>query len=284
MTFSSLAAALGPVCADVFDARAEAADIVSALTGFSEASILARGRVPLPPEIAEEAERILKRRLAREPLAYILGRRDFYGVTIKAREGVLIPRQETEYLADALVRVLPQGGRFADVCCGSGAIACAVLAARPDATAAAFDVSPDALALTRENAAALGVTDRLEVAAADIRDADALGAYTEGFDAAACNPPYIRTAELESLQPEVRREPALALDGGTDGLDLVRCAFLRLMSIVKPGGFAVVETGADTAGGALSYAAALGGRTGRFAASLHPDFSGVLRYIELRFG
>ena len=162
------------------------------------------------------------RRGKREPMAYILGEREFWSLTFKTAPGVLVPRPDTETLVEAALQLVPAEGRcfVADVGTGTGAIACAVASERPEARVYATDVSREALALAKENVAALGLADRVAVLGGELLSPIPT---SRPIDVVLSNPPYIATAELDGLMPEVATwEPLLALDGGPDGLDVYR--------------------------------------------------------------
>lgn len=234
------------------EARADAQHLVAQALGCTRMQIFLRF-----DQLVDDAARallrdLIRRRLAREPVAYIAGRRGFHalGLELLVDRRVLIPRPETEHLVDWLLEQLapaPAPLHVLDVGTGSGAIALAVKHARPDLQVIACDLSPDALEVARANASALGLD--LEFVRSDL-----LGAVPippGGFAAIAANLPYITTADVADLGPEVRDyEPHLALDGGPDGLDLVR----RLISscaapgVLAPGGRLYLEIGQGQAG------------------------------------
>lgn len=185
---------------------------------------------------------LAQRRLAGEPLQYLLGSWSFFGLPFAVRPGVLIPRSDTEPLVEQGLLKL-QGRKnpaVLDLCCGSGCIGIAVAHARSDAQVICADLSDDALALTRENAEKNGVAQRVAVLRAD-----ALGplCFAEPFDLILCNPPYLTPAEMEQLSPEVRREPAEALLGGSDGLVFYRAICPAAFTQLKPGGWLLFEVG-----------------------------------------
>lgn len=191
-------------------------------------------------------EAAVSRREDREPLQYILGEWAFYRQTYRVSPACLIPRQDTEILVEQAVKLLPEGAFFADLCTGSGCIAISTLAERRDTRALAVELSEDALAIAKENAALNGVEDRIQWERADVlRLTDAFFASYPPLDAILSNPPYIRTAVLGDLQDEVRHEPTMALDGGEDGLVFYR-ALLRLSkTCLKPEGICLFEIGFD---------------------------------------
>ena len=192
---------------------------------------------------------LIERRCAGEPTQYLTGVREFYNRPFKVDPRVLIPRPETELLVEAALHALPKDGpgRALDVCTGSGCIAISLAAERPQSTVVATDISPDACALARENATALGVADRVQVLEGSL--------YTplppeERFDVVVSNPPYVSTGELAGLSPEVKREPRLALDGGPDGLAVIRHVIEGALGVLKPGGLLAFEIG-ETQGAAV---------------------------------
>lgn len=174
------------------------------------------------PELDEYRE-LVRRRCRHEPVAYILGRREFYGLALKTTPAALIPRPETEHLVDEALRLARElwPGRelaLADLGCGSGAIALALAKNLPSAEIAAVDLSPEALALARENAAALGLAERVTFVPGDLL-APLAG---RRFHLICANLPYIPTPEMAGLMPDVGlHEPHLALDGGPRGLSLI---------------------------------------------------------------
>jgi len=169
------------------------------------------------PELAT-FRALVKRRAEGEPTAWILGRREFSGRPFKTDARALVPRPETEALVEVALATLPDGGALLDLCTGTGCVAISVALGRPGARVVATDLSPDALALAAENAAALGA------GAVELRAGDLWAAVPDGarFEVITSNPPYVPSGELAGLSREVQREPALALDGGPDGLAVLR--------------------------------------------------------------
>ena len=179
---------------------------------------------------------LVRRRAAGEPTAWLTGRRAFLGHAFRVGPQVLVPRPETELLVEAAIARLPPGGALLDLCTGSGCIAISVALARPDARVVATEISPEALAVARENAEALGA--RVELLEGDL---DAPVAAGERFDVIVSNPPYVPSGEIPGLAREVRREPRLALDGGVDGLDVLRRIVSRAPSRLRPDGLLFME-------------------------------------------
>jgi release factor glutamine methyltransferase len=199
---------------------------------------------PLSKEELSTYRGLIERRLSGEPTQYLTGSREFYGRTFKVDPRVLIPRPETELLVEAILRDVPKDAptRLLDLCVGSGAVAATLAAERPQASVWATDLSSDAATLARDNAESLGVGARVTV-----REGDLFSPLPPGsrFDAIASNPPYIRSGDIASLQTEVQREPRMALDGGADGLDLIRRIAREGQSWLKPGGRLAMEIGEE---------------------------------------
>ncbi len=182
----------------------------------------------------------LKRRTRHEPLQYIIGRWEFFRERYFVSPDCLIPRPDTEILVEYLVKRLPRGARFLDLCTGSGCIAVSTAKNRPDTVGAAADVSEKALALAKKNAEANGVS--LTFYTLDVKSPSPLDTV---YDCICANPPYIRTAVVDTLSPEVAHEPRIALDGGADGLDFYRAILSNFAKNLAAGGCFVFEFGYD---------------------------------------
>lgn len=197
----------------------------------------------LSPEEHERLEALLQRRVQGEPVQYLLHSACFMGLNFYVDSRVLIPRQDTETLAEAVIVALRQREkpRMLDLCAGSGAIGLSVKTLVPDADVTLTDCSRDALEVVRENARRLGVD-------VEIRHGDLFRAvWHQKFDLIASNPPYIPTGDLPLLQREVQREPQLALDGGDDGLEFYRRIAADAPEHLNPGGSIYLEVGAGQA-------------------------------------
>jgi release factor glutamine methyltransferase len=188
---------------------------------------------------------LIKRRGQREPLQHITGSTSFCGFEMAVNRHVLIPRPETEQLAELgwqfLSTINHQPSTCLDFCTGSGCLAIAIAAKCPSAKIVATDISAEALVLAKENAARNNVAEKIEFLQGDGFAALAAGAQ---FDLIVSNPPYIPSAEIETLEPEVRDfDPRLALDGGADGLNFYRLLAAEAKSLLKPAGKIMVEFG-----------------------------------------
>lgn len=186
----------------------------------------------------------LNRRARREPVSHIIGRKGFWKILLQVNKHVLTPRPETEVIVDEVLKAFPEAMSFnmLDLGVGSGTILLAVLAERPAAKGLGVDVSEEALAVARENAANLDLAGRVALLRGDWTN----GLGDESFDLVVSNPPYIATHVIDTLEPEVRdHEPRLALDGGPDGLDAYRFLAGEILRVLKPGAMFAVEIGYD---------------------------------------
>ena len=224
----------------IADASLEAEVLLRAALGVDRTAFLASLRQPVPKDRLQTAEGLLARRLDGEPLAYIVGVREFYGLDFAVDPSVLVPRQETEHLVDAVIDYSRSRGdpplEVADVGTGSGAIAVAAAHRLPAATVYATDLSPRALRVADANRRRHGVGDRVR-----LREGDLLDPLPGPVDVIASNPPYIPTGDLPSLPPDVRREPVEALDGGPDGMSVIRRLIRGAPARLRPGGRLLVE-------------------------------------------
>jgi release factor glutamine methyltransferase len=204
---------------------------------------------PLSKEELATFRALIERRMAGEPTQYLTGVKEFYNRPFKVDARVLIPRPETELLVEAALHALPKDApsRALDLCTGSGCIAISLAAERPQASVLATDLSPDACALARENAEALGVSARVTISQGDLF---APVPEDARFQLIVSNPPYIASREIPGLSVEVRREPHLALDGGQDGLTVIRRVIEGARRYLVPGGLLALET-AETQGNAV---------------------------------
>lgn len=243
MSYSYMTLTRALASAGIEEAPSEAALLLNHFAGVSRVSLLADRDRPYDVPALEDA---VRRRLEREPLQYILGTWEFFGLPFTVSPHCLVPRADTECLVEEAIRRLPAGGRFADLCTGSGCIAVATLAHRPDLRGIALELFPDTLALAVKNAADNGVGERFTPLQADLLagGVEALREFTP-LDGILSNPPYIPTPVIEGLSPEVKREPRAALDGGEDGLVFYRAILEQYAPLVRPGGMILLEIGYD---------------------------------------
>ena len=241
--------------AGIGDARIEADLVWMSALEIDRAELYARLADAPDPDQAQAAESLVQRRLRHEPAAYLMGRREFYGIELTVAPGVLIPRPDTETLVDEALRLAGQrwSGRpiVADIGTGSGAIAIALATHLPEAHIYAVDISERARQIASLNAERNCLQDRIEVLAGDLLDP-----LPEAVDLIAANLPYVMSAEIPTLDPEVRLfEPREALDGGDDGLDLVRRLLRNAGAKLRDRGVVLLELDPRQIERATSFAA-----------------------------
>ena len=218
--------------------------LLEAATGATRADILADPHRIIPLEQREIFATYIERRLTREPVARIIGRKGFWKLLLALDPHVLVPRPETECIVDMILKSTTQYQPLvmADLGVGSGAILLSVLAERPAARGIGTDISHEALSVARDNAANLGLGGQCSF----LRTSWGQGLDNEQFDIIASNPPYIPSHVIDELEPEVRvHDPRLALDGGPSGLDAYEQLGPETMRLLKPGGTVYLEIGYD---------------------------------------
>jgi release factor glutamine methyltransferase len=255
-------------------ARLDAELLMAEVVGVSRSELLLRHTGDPVPDLFNA---LVNRRLAHEPVAQILGRKEFYGREFRVCRDVLTPRADSETTAAAALEAAPPDARILDCGTGSGALLLTLLAERPGATGIGIDRSPAALAVARDNAERLGLADRAELHLLDWREPrwrESLGL----FDLVVANPPYVESAA--ELAPSVRDyEPAGALYAGPDGLDDYRVLVPQLPALLQPAGLAVLEIGATQADAVGRIA-----RSAGFRSELRRDLGGRARALILRLG
>jgi release factor glutamine methyltransferase len=262
--------------AGIDDPTFEAGVLISHFCGISAAAL------PLMrEENFENAElsAAVERRCGRYPLQYIIGTWDFCTEVYRVSPDCLIPRPETELLVEMAASMIPDGERFLDLCTGSGCIAVSTLSRLKKSRAVAVDFYDGALAMARENAALNGVCDRIDIVKCDLLS-DGAGEAVCGdgeFFALLSNPPYVKSADMVGLEPELYAEPDTALDGGEDGLIFYRAILREFTPRIKDGGFMLFEAGYDTA----RDVAVIGEDYG-FNCRVIADLSGLDRMILMR--
>jgi release factor glutamine methyltransferase len=219
-------------------ARLDAELLLAHVLGKDRVGLYTHFDQPLAADELTGYRELIKRRLSGEPVAYLVGKKEFRSMELAVDARVLVPRPETEHVVEVVLELLEgrEAPRVVDVGTGSGAIALAVQKARPDAQVLATDRSPDAAAVARANAEKLELT-------VEIREGSLLEPVrADGpFDVVASNPPYIPSAQVPSLPAEVLKEPMLALDGGPDGLTVIRPLLQQTKELLKEGGAVVLE-------------------------------------------
>jgi release factor glutamine methyltransferase len=210
--------------------------------GLSRVQLITQSERVVTDAEAQALSALLQRRLDGEPIAYITGEREFYGLSLHVTPDVLIPRPETELLVELALQRLPQQGRVLDLGTGSGAIAVALAHARPDAAVSALDMSAAALAVARRNAARHRVSVRLVQS-----DWYAALAAEQRFDVIVANPPYIAAGDAHLAQGDLRFEPADALTDHADGLSALRSIIAGAARHLDRGGWLLLEHGYDQA-------------------------------------
>lgn len=260
--------------AGIENAAYDAAEIFCRLGGVSRASLRFEKDRDVDDDRLTEA---VRRRCEREPLQYILGEWDFFGLTFEMNENCLCPRPDTEVLVEQTLLRLPRGARMLELCTGSGCIPISVCHSREDVSAISTDIFPETLALAERNAVRNGVVDRISFRLSDVFSPEGLDA--DGlFDAIVSNPPYIPSDDIGGLSPEVAHEPHAALDGGRDGLDFYREILGHYKRFLKRDGFIALEIGFDQ-GEALRRLASENGLT----ATVIKDLCGNDRCVVCRF-
>jgi len=266
--------------AGVPEARVDAEWLLAGLLGLGRARLQMDLARAVSAAVAERYADAVRRRSRREPLQRILGWEEFRGLRLRLTDAVLVPRPETESLVEWAFELLPPPSDrrllAIDLGTGSGCIACALAAERSDLDVLALDVCPAAAAVARQNARALGLAARISVAVTDLLH----GVGGLGADLIVSNPPYLPTGLVPELLPEVRsHEPSLALDGGVDGLALIRRMAVQARRVLRPSGVLVFETAGDV----QASAAATLLRAEDFAeVQARADLAGVTRFIAGR--
>ncbi len=262
---------------DPGEAAIDAEVLARHVLGWDRAGLLIHFREPAPPGLDPFFPQLVARRIAREPVAYIVGQREFWGRAFEVTPAVLVPRPETEIIVEEVLDEARSGagvGSIVDVGTGSGCLAVTLALECPDSRVWATDVSLDALAVAKRNARRHGVEERVAFVRCDV---------LEGIDARAdvivSNPPYIPSGDASRLQPEVvQYEPPAALFAGADGLAVIRRLLAAAAGRLAPDGRLVVEFGFEQEADVRELARAAGWRVAR----IRPDLQGIPRTAVLR--
>lgn len=226
------------------DVRRDAETLLMHILGRARAYLYAHPELELACHELTRYHEALARRTVGEPLQYITGHQEFWGLDLQVTPAVLIPRPETEHAVETALELLRgiETPRIVDVGTGSGCIALAIASELPQAGVDAVDISPEALEIARSNAASLGFADRVHFAQSDLLEVFLQA--RPGFDLVIANPPYVGKNEADKLQIEVRQhEPHAALFGGEEGLDIYRRLIPQARQVLKPEGWLVMEIG-----------------------------------------
>lgn len=247
--------------------------------GLAHGSLMSESSRGLSTTEADAIDRIAARRLAREPVARIVGRKEFWSLDLRVTPDTLVPRPETETVVEAALALIDAANartqvvRVADLGTGTGALLLAILSELPRARGIGTDVSRDALAVARDNAARLGFAARADFVACDFGSA-----LRGGFDLVVSNPPYVRSGDIGALAPEAASEPRLALDGGADGLACYRAIATDARRLLRSDGHLVVELGF----GQEDLVTALLKAQGLTTSPARPDMAGIARVLAAR--
>jgi release factor glutamine methyltransferase len=229
-------------------ARLDAELLLGEALGFDRIKLIVEAERPLADDELSRYRALIKRRRVGEPMAYILGRREFFALPFVVDRRVLIPRPDTEILVETALNGTRERhlyGRMLDLCTGSGCVAIAFAKARPTWRVTAVDVSPEAASVARENTQRAGVVHNLSILEGDLFAPLPPGSE---FELITANPPYIPSADIAGLDADVRDfEPRLALDGGADGLHVTRRLVSEALRYLSPGGLLALEGGFDQA-------------------------------------
>jgi release factor glutamine methyltransferase len=268
--------------AGVPEARREAGSLLAHVLGRDRSFILSHAEDALGAEQAEQFRQCLERRAQGEPLQYITGHQEFFGLDFEVTKDVLIPRPETELLIETALKLVlgPAEVLICDVGTGTGCVAITLLHELPAARAVAIDISPRALVVAQRNAVRNSVTDRIEFVLSDCFAAlNTPGPRQTSFDLIVSNPPYIQEDAMADLQREVRDfEPRGSLAAGADGLSVIRRLLLEAPQFLKTGGFFLFEIGFNQA----AAVELLIERRVWELLDIHKDLQGIPRTVALR--
>ena len=254
--------------------RAEAEFLLAAALGLTRTRMLAFSSEPVSEEDEKKFWSFIAQKERGLPVAYITGETDFCGLTLRCDARALAPRPETEELAQYCANLFERGvgPNILDLCTGSGCIALALAAKFPRGYITAADISPEALCLASENARLTKLQERVQFLQSDLFEN-----VSGTFDLIVSNPPYIAAGELPALSPEVQSEPRLALDGGADGLDIIRRIAAVAADYLNPQGTLALEIGAGQADAVCALFDAA-----RWEGGVKKDFAGVRRFVFAR--
>ncbi len=252
----------------------DAARLSERFLGLDRSELALQGDEAPDEKKRQEFLEAVSQRAERRPLQYILGEWPFMSLTLSVGEGVLVPREDTAALVEALAARIGEGARGLDLCAGSGAVGLGICSIVPGAQVICVELDEKAGEFLDRNIARYPRYD-CRAAAGDVLRGPEQGAFPKGLDFIASNPPYIATGELSALQPEVQKEPSLALDGGGDGLTFYRAILEKWVPLLRPGGALGVEIG-DTQAREVTE---LFARSGFVDITVHKDLAGLDRAV-----
>ena len=268
--------------AGIESAEADARLLISHALGLNRTALLTNGERVLSANEMSAIEALAARRLQREPVSRIIGRKEFWSLPLDVTADVLVPRPDTETVVEAALDFIDRNGmrmkplRLLDIGTGSGALLLALLSELVNASGIATDISPAVINVARGNAERLGLASRCSFFVCNIADGVA-----GPFDLIVSNPPYIEHSAIATLDPEVRdHDPMLALDGGPDGLDCYRAIAAQAPRLLAPGGRLIVELGA----GQEQAVSALFTKARMCVDTARPDLAGLPRALSASFG
>jgi len=264
--------------------RLDASLLLAEILNTSRSSLIAADSQPLAEASLSAFRGLIRRRLDGECTAYIVGRKEFYGLDFQVSPAVLVPRPDTETLVEAALEALKESPlaitnqplRVVDLCTGSGAVAIALKHTMPELDVWATDISTEALATAQANAARLLPPNSIHFLQGDLFEKKLPNGGNHLFSLIVSNPPYIPSAEIDGLAPEVRKEPLLALDGGGDGLDIIRRIVSGAPQFLCPGGILLLEADPRQ----MERIAALLQQAGFVDINIRRDLSGKERVIR----
>lgn len=267
--------------ADIKDARIEAEVLLRNVLNIDRTELYASLAQELAPSYEEKLEFLVTKRLSHVPLAYITGHREFYGLDLIVNPNVLIPRQETELLVDKALEFCSSLGpdaqpKIADIGTGSGAIAIAIANKVSNATVFATDVSKPALSTANLNLKKYRLTERVYLCLGDLCDA-----LPTQVDLVVSNLPYIPTNEINNLSPEIHHEPNSSLDGGKDGLDLIKRMIDQIPRYLRPAGRGFIEISPVQLNSINKFTQT---PASKVQTSFHRDLIGLPRVVEMVLG
>lgn len=264
--------------AGVESAQLEAREIICFAADKSREQFYRDMSLYVSGEMERRVEELVRRRLAGEPVAYIIGEWEFYGLSLDISREVLIPRLDTELLAERGIlkaREAGEGARVLDLCAGSGCVGLAVAANAPECRVVLGELSEGALRVCKQNVRRSELNAR--VTCLSVNALESPGSSLWDFDAIVCNPPYIPTGDIDSLDISVKDyEPLMALDGGNDGLDFYRAIAAKWKSALRLGGTLIFEVGL----GQAEAVEAILTENGYEDIKIYPDTQNILRVVE----